>query len=51
MKPMLKKAQKHKPDLLTAWMVSFFMFFAAMILAPFARSTRFATALVTICGV
>ncbi|KAH6660023.1 major facilitator superfamily domain-containing protein [Truncatella angustata] len=46
----LEKFQKHKPDLLTAWMIGHGMFAAAMFLAPFATSFRFATVLVCICG-
>jgi solute carrier family 45, member 1/2/4 len=41
---------KVKPDLLTAWIASHVLFAAAMSLAPFAASFRFATALVAICG-
>ena len=41
---------KYKPDLLTAWMLSHLIFAGAMSLAPFVRSLRFATILVSICG-
>lgn len=46
----VEKVQKYKPDLLTAWMIGHGMFAAAMFMAPFARSFRFATVLVSICG-
>jgi solute carrier family 45, member 1/2/4 len=46
----LKRAHEMKPDLLTAWMVGHLMFSASMLLAPFATSFRFATVLVSICG-
>ncbi|MCJ1252649.1 hypothetical protein MMC24_000455 [Lignoscripta atroalba] len=42
---------KYKPDLLTAWMLSHLIFAGAMSLAPFVRSLRFATILVSICGI
>ncbi|KAM3077060.1 hypothetical protein ACMFMF_004975 [Clarireedia jacksonii] len=41
---------KHKPDLLGAWFVGHLMFSAAMFLAPFASSFRFATSLIAFCG-
>jgi solute carrier family 45, member 1/2/4 len=41
---------KVKPDLLTVWIGSNFVFSAAMFLAPFATSFRFATVLVGLCG-
>jgi solute carrier family 45 protein 1/2/4 len=46
----LMKLNKFKPDLLTAWFVGHLMFSSAMILAPFAGSFRFATLLITACG-
>ncbi|KAI3400474.1 hypothetical protein diail_3095 [Diaporthe ilicicola] len=42
---------KLKPDLLTVWQAGHLMFACAMFLAPFARSFRFATALVVFCGI
>lgn len=46
----LNRFQKYKPDLLTAWMIGHGMFAAAMYMAPFATSFKFATVLVCICG-
>ncbi|SPO00925.1 related to sucrose transporter SUT1D [Cephalotrichum gorgonifer] len=40
-----------KPDLLTAWMCGHLGFSAAMLMAPFARSYKFATFLQAMCGV
>ncbi|OLN94318.1 General alpha-glucoside permease 2, partial [Colletotrichum chlorophyti] len=48
--PILEKFSKHKPDLMTAWICGHLMFAAAMFLAPFAASFRFATFLVAFCG-
>ncbi|PVH88354.1 hypothetical protein DL98DRAFT_509066 [Cadophora sp. DSE1049] len=45
------KVNKYKPDLLTAWIYGHLLFSSAMILAPTAHSFRFATFLVTLCGV
>jgi solute carrier family 45, member 1/2/4 len=42
---------KMKPDLLTVWQSGHLMFAGAMFLAPFAKSFRFATALVVFCGI
>ncbi|KAG6363037.1 hypothetical protein INS49_008132 [Diaporthe citri] len=42
---------KLKPDLLTVWQSGHLMFACAMFLAPFAKSFRFATALVVFCGI
>jgi solute carrier family 45 protein 1/2/4 len=47
---LVTKFNQYKPDLLTAWFSAHFMFSAAMILAPFAASFRFATVLVAFCG-
>ncbi|KAF5963916.1 SUT1D-like sucrose transporter [Fusarium bulbicola] len=47
----LTRFNKVKPDLLTAWMLGHIMFAAAMSLAPFATSFRFATVLVCLCGI
>lgn len=47
----LKKISFVRPDLQTAWMISHMMFAAAMFFAPFARSVRFATFLVAMCGI
>ncbi|GKT82948.1 sucrose transport protein [Colletotrichum tofieldiae] len=48
--PYLDKFNKNKPDLMTAWVCGHLMFAAAMFLAPFAQSFRFATFLVAFCG-
>ncbi|KAI3329136.1 major facilitator superfamily domain-containing protein [Xylariaceae sp. AK1471] len=45
-----EKFNKYKPDLLTAWMWAHATFAAAMLFAPFAKSFRFATVLVCLCG-
>ena len=47
---LLMKVNKYKPDLLTAWFVGQFMFSGSMVMAPFAASFRFATAIVAFCG-
>ncbi|EEP82757.1 conserved hypothetical protein [Uncinocarpus reesii 1704] len=47
----LKRIAFVRPDLQTAWMLSHIMFAATMIFAPLAKSVRFATFLVAICGV
>ncbi|KAI0890085.1 MFS general substrate transporter [Annulohypoxylon maeteangense] len=41
---------KYKPELLTAWMWGHATFAGAMLFAPFAKSFRFATFLVCLCG-
>lgn len=46
----LERFSKLKPDLLTTWICGHLLFAAAMCLAPFARSYRFATVLVCLCG-
>jgi solute carrier family 45 protein 1/2/4 len=46
----LVKASKYKPSLLNSWFFGQFMFSGSMILAPFAASFRFATAIVAFCG-
>ena len=48
--PLVTTLNKYKPDLLTAWMYSHLIFATAMSLAPFVRSLRMATILVSICG-
>jgi solute carrier family 45 protein 1/2/4 len=48
--PVLNRFQKVKPDLLSTWVYGHLVFAAAMSLAPFAKSFRFATTLVAICG-
>lgn len=47
----LGRIRKSRPDLTTTWIFSHFMFAVTMIFAPWARSVRFATFLVSICGV
>lgn len=44
------KLEKYRPDLLTAWFYGHLLFSSAMFLAPMASSFRFATALVSFCG-
>ena len=46
----LPNLEKNKPDLLTAWLMSHFLFAGAMLLTPLVRSTRFATLLVSVSG-
>lgn len=48
--PLVRKLNAYKPDLMTAWMISHFIFAAAMSLAPFVRSLKMATVIVSICG-
>ncbi|MCJ1380333.1 hypothetical protein MMC17_003436 [Xylographa soralifera] len=48
--PFLNAVYKHKPDLLTAWLISHLVFAAAMSLTPFVQSLRFATILIAMCG-
>lgn len=47
---LVNKFNDKKPDILTTWMCGHVMFAAAMSLAPLAKSIRFATALVCLCG-
>ncbi|KAI0898205.1 MFS general substrate transporter [Annulohypoxylon nitens] len=46
----VENLNKYKPELLTAWMWGHATFAGAMLFAPFARSFRFATFLVCLCG-
>jgi len=48
--PIVKTISKFRPDLVTAWMISHLIFAGSMALAPFVTSLRFATILVSICG-
>ena len=48
--PVLTVLNQYKPDLMTAWMVSHMIFASSMALAPFVRSLKMATILVSICG-
>ena len=48
--PFLNAIYKHKPDLLTAWLISHLVFAGAMSLTPFVQSLRFATVLIAMCG-
>ncbi|KAI0013511.1 MFS general substrate transporter [Xylariaceae sp. FL0662B] len=50
LRKIVEKFNKHKPDLLTAWVLGHATFAAAMAFAPFATSFRFATLLVCLCG-
>ncbi|CAK7215337.1 hypothetical protein SCUCBS95973_002447 [Sporothrix curviconia] len=43
--------EKSRPELLTVWTCGHLMFACSMFMAPFARSFRFATTLVTLCGI
>jgi solute carrier family 45, member 1/2/4 len=47
---LVTKLTKYQPSLLTAWICGHLMFSSAMLLAPFAHSFKFATALVAFCG-
>jgi solute carrier family 45 protein 1/2/4 len=47
---LVTKFAKYQPSLLTAWICGHLMFAGAMVLAPFAHSFKFATALVAFCG-
>ena len=47
---LVTKLSKYQPSLLTAWIYGHLMFSGAMILAPFAHSFKFATALVAFVG-
>jgi solute carrier family 45, member 1/2/4 len=46
----LDRFASSKPDLLNVWMWGHIIFSVTMAMAPFARSYRFATALVAMCG-
>lgn len=46
----VKRLEKLRPDLLTAWIYGHMMFSAVMGFAPLARSYRSATTLVCLCG-
>ncbi|PGH03299.1 solute carrier family 45, member 1/2/4 [Blastomyces parvus] len=48
---LFNKLRFTRPDLQTAWMISHIVFALAMLFAPVARSVRFATLLVAICGI
>jgi solute carrier family 45, member 1/2/4 len=48
--PLVSKFVDYKPDLVTAWMLSHLIFAGSMALAPFTTSFRFATVLVSLCG-
>jgi len=50
LRAIVEKLNTHKPDLLTAWMWAHATFATAMLFAPFAKSFKFATVLVCICG-
>ncbi|ROT36931.1 sucrose transporter [Sodiomyces alkalinus F11] len=47
---LVKTLGKRKPDLLTAWVCGHLLFAVAMMCAPLAKSLRFATFLVALCG-
>lgn len=51
MAALLNRVMTFRPDLQTAWLISHVMFGCTMIFAPLARSLRFATFLVAICGI
>ena len=46
----LERLREKKPDLLTTWIFGHLTFSAAMVMAPFATSYKFATLLVCLCG-
>ncbi|KAI9698244.1 MAG: hypothetical protein M1836_004247 [Candelina mexicana] len=46
----LTQVERYKPDLLTAWTLSHFIFAGSMLLAPFVASLKLATILVSVCG-
>ncbi|CAK7266143.1 hypothetical protein SEPCBS119000_001876 [Sporothrix epigloea] len=43
--------EKSRPELLTVWTCGHLLFACSMFMAPFAHSFRFATVLVTLCGI
>lgn len=47
---LVEKLNKYRPDLLTAWMCGQSLFISTMIFTPFARSFKFATTLIALCG-
>lgn len=47
----VEKLNKIKPDLLTAWIISHFIFALTMFLTPFASSIHSATLIVAFCGI
>ncbi|KAF2086884.1 MFS general substrate transporter [Saccharata proteae CBS 121410] len=49
--PVVAEAEKYKPTLLTAWMLSHLIFTCSMLLAPMVSSLRSATIIVAICGI
>lgn len=49
--PIVIEAEKRKPSLLIAWMISHCIFAGCMVFAPFVKSLRAATVLVAICGI
>lgn len=48
--PLVNTLQQYKPDLMTAWMASHLIFAGAMSIAPFVRSLKMATVIVSVCG-
>ena len=48
--PLVNTLHQYKPDLMTAWMASHLIFAGAMSLAPFVRSLKMATVIVSVCG-
>ena len=49
--PIISIFNRYKPDLLTAWQYSHLLFAGAMCLAPFIRSLKMATLIVSLCGI
>ena len=49
--PLVTAINKRKPDLLTAWQFSHIIFAGAMCIAPFVRSLKMATIIVSVCGI
>ncbi|KAL9636728.1 MAG: hypothetical protein Q9164_002643 [Protoblastenia rupestris] len=51
LRPLISLFQNRKPELVTAWQWSHLIFAGAMCLAPFVKSLRMATIIVSICGI
>ena len=51
LRPLISLFENRKPELVTAWQWSHLIFAGAMCLAPFVKSLRMATIIVSICGI
>jgi solute carrier family 45, member 1/2/4 len=51
MAALLRRFKKIRPNLQTVWLLSHLVFAGTMIFAPMARSLKFATFLVSVCGI